>query len=68
MRIPAAALRVSATPCRIPTVPPVGGAASLATAYPNMSAVPVEEIANAKGDAGEESGAVGGLLNNPVKL
>ena len=49
-------------------MPPVGGAASLATAYPNMSAVPVEEIANAKGDAGEESGAVGGLLNNPVKL
>ena len=66
MRIPET-LRVSATPCRIPTVPPVGSAASLATAYPNMSAVPVEEIANAKG-GGEESDAVEGLLNNPVKL
>ena len=64
MRIPEAP-RVSETPCRIPTVPAVGGAASLATAYPNMSAVPVEEIA---AKDGEDSDAVEGLLNNPVKL
>ena len=50
-------------------MPPVGGgAASLATAYPNMSAVPVEEIANAKGEGEGSGGAVDGLLNNPVKL
>ena len=44
---------------RIPTVP-LGGAA-LASAYPNMSAVPVEEIVKDETD-------VENLLNNPVKL
>ena len=44
---------------RIPTVP-LGGA-SLASAYPNMSAVPVEEIVKDETD-------VENLLNNPAKL
>lgn len=44
---------------RIPTVP-LGGA-SLASAYPNMSAVPVEEIVKDETD-------VENLLNNSVKL
>ena len=44
---------------RIPTVP-LGGA-SLASAYPNMSAVPVEEIV-------KDETNVENLLNNPVKL
>ena len=44
---------------RIPTVPLAG--ASLASAYPNMSAVPVEEVVKDETD-------VGNLLNNPAKL